>query len=102
MDNRKKLRTAFQIYCGIDYFIIETMDFVPGWTNFTLNNVMRLDVMMEMKGLENKTFEEYLLLAQKANIENVIVPVLHIDHLLLNKKAVNGLKTSLTLFTSKK
>jgi hypothetical protein len=56
-DNRKALRKAFQS-CGMgDYPMIERMQFVPGWTEFHLNNGLRLDIMTSMKGLDDYTFE---------------------------------------------
>jgi hypothetical protein len=95
IDNRKNLRLALHNYCNIDYFMIETMQFVPGWTNFNLNNGTRLDIMIDMKGLEGFGFDECLQAAQKADIDGVIVPFLHINHLIQNKKAVNRPKDQL-------
>lgn len=46
VENRKRLRNALKSYSNIDYFIIETMQFVSGWTNFNLNNGVRLDIMI--------------------------------------------------------
>ena len=57
-ENRKKLRKAFHDYWGIDFFMIETVQIIPGWTNFNLNNGTRLDLMFDMKGLEGYTFDE--------------------------------------------
>ena len=89
VENRKNLRIAFKSYSGIDYFMLETIQFVPGWTNFNLNNGVRLDIMVDMKGLEEYSFDECLSVAQKADINGVIIPFLHINHLIQNKKAVN-------------
>jgi len=37
-ENRQRLRQAF-IACGMgDYYMLETMQFVPGWTDFNLMN----------------------------------------------------------------
>lgn len=88
-ENRKKLRKAFYDYSNIDYFMIETMQIVPGWTHFNLNNGVRLDLMIDMKGLEGFTFDECMTVAKKADIEGITVPFLHINHLIKNKKAVN-------------
>ena len=89
IDNRKALRKAYKD-CGMgDYPMIERMQFVPGWTEFRLNNGLRLDIMTEMKGLENYTFDECLQMASIADIENVSVPFLHINQLIENKKVVN-------------
>lgn len=88
-ENRKKLRKAFYDYWGIDFFMIETMQIVTGWTNFNLNNGIRLDIMLDMKGLEEYSFDECYEVSNKAAIEDVIVPFLHINHLIQNKKAVD-------------
>jgi len=92
LPNRQALRKAF-ISCDMgDYPVIETMQFVPGWTEFRLNNSLRLDILTEMKGLENYTFDECLDMASVADIEGVSIPFLHINQLIENKKIVNRLK----------
>ena len=89
LENRKRLRVAFAMCNMGDFEAIERMQFVPGWTTFNLNNGMPLDVMTGMKGLEQFTFNECLEAAIIGEIEGIQVPFLHINHLLLNKKAVN-------------
>jgi hypothetical protein len=89
LENRKRLRKAFYDYWGIDFFMIETMQIIPGWTDFNLNNGIQLDIMLDMKGLEQYSFDECFQVASKADIDGVIVPFLHINHLIQNKKAVN-------------
>lgn len=87
--NRKALRKTF-IDLGIgDYPIIEYMHFVPGWTEFHLNNGLQLDILTEMKGLENYTFDECRQMASIADIEGVTIPFLHINQLIENKRVVN-------------
>lgn len=71
-----------------DFESIERMQFVPGWVDFPLNNGIRLDIMTSLKGV-NFSFDECLEMAPLAEIEGVMVPFLHINHLMLNKKAVN-------------
>jgi len=89
LENRKRLRKAFAS-CGMgDFPMIERMQFVPGWTDFHLNNNMRLDILIDMKGLEGYSFDECLEMASVADIENVNVPFLHINQLIENKKVVN-------------
>jgi len=65
------------------------MQFVPGWNDFHLNNGLRLDIHIDMKGLEGYTFDECLEMASVANIEDANVPFLHINQLIENKKVVN-------------
>ncbi|TSD66869.1 hypothetical protein FFF34_005565 [Inquilinus sp. KBS0705] len=89
LENRIQLRKAF-LSCDMgDYPMIEYMQFIPGWTEFSLNNGLRLDILSEMKGLEGYTFDECLQMASVADIENVSVPFLHINQLIENKKIVN-------------
>ncbi|MET3979813.1 hypothetical protein ABIB62_002845 [Mucilaginibacter sp. UYP25] len=89
LENRKAFRNALVDSAMGDYPMIEYMEFLPGWTEFILNNGLRLDVLTVMKGLEQYTFAECLQLASIADIENVNVPFLHINQLIENKKVVN-------------
>ena len=57
---------------------------------FTMKNIM-----IDMKGLEEYGFDDCLKVAQKADIEGIIVPLLHINHPMQNKKAVNRPKDQL-------
>lgn len=89
LENRQCLREAFK-NCGMgDYDMLERMQFVPGWTDFHLMNGLRLDILINMKGLEGYSFEECLAMASIADIDSVQVPFLHINQLIANKKAVN-------------
>lgn len=74
------------------------MQFIPGWTDFTLNFNLRLDIMSTVKGLENKTFESLL---EKANIIDISgFPVYFIDYenLIISKKAANRPKDIADIF----
>lgn len=87
--NRQKLRKAF-VACNMgDFPMLEYMQFVPGWTDFRLNNNMRLDILIDMKGLEGYTFDECLQMASIADIEDVNIPFLHLNQLIENKKQIN-------------
>jgi hypothetical protein len=89
LENRQQLRKVF-VSCGMgDYPMIEHMQFVPGWTEFHLNNSLPLDILIDMQGLEGYTFDECLQMASVADIENVQVPFLHINQLIENNKVVN-------------
>jgi len=95
LENRKRLREAF-VESGMgDYYMLETMQFVPGWTDFHLNNGLRLDILVSMKGLEGSSFDECMDMASIADIDGVKVPFLHINQLIANKKAVNRPKDQL-------
>ncbi|HET6255808.1 MAG TPA: hypothetical protein VFE32_17155 [Puia sp.] len=88
-DNRQRLRKAF-MNCGMgDLHMVETIQFVPGWVDFRLMNGLRLDILVDMKGLEGYSFNECLEMASVAEIDGVEIPFLHINQLIANKKAVN-------------
>jgi len=97
LQNRQQLRKAF-ISCDMgDYPMIEYMQFVPGWTDFQLNNSLKLDILIDMKGLEGYTFDECLDMATVAEIEGVQVPFLHINQLIENKRIINRPKDQLDI-----
>ena len=101
-ENRQNLRQAFfEVDMG-DYFMMDRMQFVPGWSDFTLNNGLKLDIMTSMKGLENYSFDECFQMATIAEIENVKVPFLHINQLIANKKAVNRSKDQIDVMELEK
>lgn len=68
---------------------LETMQFLPGWTSFYVDNSIELDIMTSMKGIEDLSFLDCLELASIANLDGTEVPFLHINQLIANKKAVN-------------
>jgi hypothetical protein len=63
------------------------MQFVPDWTDFQLNNSMRLDIITEAKGLDSKTFDECFERSITNDIAGTKVPCLGLDELIENKKA---------------
>jgi hypothetical protein len=94
LENRQNLRKAFiELEYG-DFLSIETMEFVPGWTSFYAAGV-ELDIMTGMVGIENESFETCYAMAARADLGGVLVPFLHINHLIANKKAVNRPKDQL-------
>ena len=87
LNNRKKLRAALREQGSGDYEPIERMQFIPGWTDFQLNMGFKLDVMVDVKGLDDIGFEECFKYAIVAEIENVPIRFLHYNHLITCKKA---------------
>ncbi len=101
LENRRNLRKAFAELGYGDFESIETMQFVPGWTSFNAAGI-ELDIMTEMKGIENETFTDCLKMASTSDLEGVLVPFLHINHLIANKKAVNRPKDQLDVIQLEK
>ncbi|MFC5282764.1 hypothetical protein [Pedobacter alpinus] len=100
--NRKKLREAFKNHGIGDFSGIETMQFVTGWTTFRLDNTLEIDIMNSLKGLEKYTFDESYQLVSFADILDVKVPFLHINQLILVKKAANRPKDQIDVMALEK
>ena len=100
-ENRENLGKAMELFGYVEINWID-LEFVPGWTDFYLMNGMKLDILIDMKGLEDYTFDECLALATIAEIDGVTVPFLHINHLIANKKAVNRSKDQIDVMELEK
>ena len=97
IENRENLRVALK-NAGIGDFVnIKTMQFIPGWTDITLNFNLRLDIMTSVKGLENITFEQLLEKAYITEINNIPVYFLDYENLIKAKKAANRTKDILDI-----
>ena len=57
IENRKNLREALKQLGIGDFETINTMQFIPGWTNFYIGKGVLLDILIDMKGLEGFTFD---------------------------------------------
>lgn len=97
IENRENLGKALK-QLGIGNFEnIITMQFIPGWTDISLNFNLRLDIMTSVKGLENNSFD--LLLEKAYVVEINDIPVYFIDYnnLIVAKKAANRPKDILDI-----
>jgi predicted nucleotidyltransferase len=97
IDNRRKLRKAFKDIGIGDFEAIETMQFIPGWTDFTLSFGLRLDVMTSIKGLEDTPFEELYDAATVVLLGGVEVKFIDYENLIKAKKASNRPKDQLDI-----
>lgn len=102
LPNRKNFRIAYAELGYGEFPTFETMEFHAGWTQFYIANGIILDIMTAMKGLENKSFDECLRAARVADLNGVAVPFLHINDLLINKKAVGRPKDQLDVLELEK
>jgi predicted nucleotidyltransferase len=97
IDNRENLREALK-QAGIgDFENLNTMQFIPGWTDITLNFNLRLDIMTSVKGLENNTFEQLLEKAYITEISDIPVYFIDYENLIIAKKAANRPKDLLDI-----
>ncbi len=49
LENRRKLRASFSNLGMGDIPLLETIKFIPGWTDFPMNNGLRLDILTDLK-----------------------------------------------------
>ena len=97
IENRENLRLALK-QSGIgDFKNMSTMQFIPGWTDVTLNFNLRLDIMTSVKGIENKTFEQLLEKAYIVEISDIPVYFIDYENLIIAKKAANRPKDLLDI-----
>ena len=101
-ENRKNLRKAFSDIGIGDFPEIETMQFVAGFTDFTIAYGLRLDVMTSIKGLEGESFESLLNTATIVTLKQIPVYFLDYDNLIKAKKATNRPKDLLDIEELKK
>ena len=97
IENRENLREALKQLGIGDFENIKTMQFIPGWTDITLNFNLRLDIMTSVKGLENNNFQELLEKAYVTEINGVPIYFLDYDNLIIAKKASNRPKDQLDI-----
>ncbi len=102
LQNRKNLRVAFKNLGYGDIPSLETMQFVPGWTGFNIGQMIKLDILTSMRGLEDTTFDECLQQASVAELDGINIPFLHINQLILNKKAVSRPKDQIDVIELEK
>ena len=98
--NKQSLAKAFS-ELGYGDISFEQLQFVPGWTNFYIGTGVQLDIMTSLKGVDI-SFDECLQMAPVAEIDGVMVPFLHINHLIANKKSVNPLKDQIDVIELEK
>jgi len=98
--NRRNLASAFS-ELGYGNISFDEIQFVPGWTNFYIGTGVLLYIMTSLKGVD-LSFDECLQMAPVAGIEGVMVPFLHINHLIQNKKVVNRPKDQIDVIELEK
>jgi hypothetical protein len=95
--NRQSLRKVLKSLGYADLPQLETIDFVPGWTTFVLDNSVELDVMTHISGFKQADFDECFEYSSFAKIAGLEVPFLHINQLIEAKKATNRPKDQIDI-----
>ena len=97
IDNRKKLRKALRDIGFGDFEQIESIEFIPGWTDFTVGPGLRLDVMTSVKGINEKDFDELYQLSETTLIDGTPVRVIDYKNLIKTKQASGRTKDQLDI-----
>lgn len=99
-DTSKNRQVFRKVLVDLDYADlpqIETIDFVPGFTTFLLNSGLELDVMTWLEGFEKEDFDTCYEYASIAQIQDLEIPFLHINHLITAKEATSRPKDLIDL-----
>ena len=86
IENRKNLRKSLESIEQLNFEMVETMDFVPGWSSIKLFSGIDLDIMTYLKGFPQESFQSSYERASIAEIYNLQVRFLHINELIEAKK----------------
>ena len=87
-ENRTSLIKALEMSEKFSFKTIETMEFVPGWSSIFIASGIELYIMTRLKSFEQEQFDNSLKMASVADIHGVMVPFLHINQLIEEKKNV--------------
>lgn len=97
LENRYKLRNAF-VKIGLgDIKELETMQFIAGWTEFSIENGFTLDILTSVKGLENKSFDELFLVSDEIEIDGIPIKFIDYKNLIIAKRATSRPKDILDI-----
>ncbi len=91
-ENRKKLNQALIDFGYGEIPNIDKLEFIPGWTSLKLSSGLEIDIMTFLKGFPQERFEECMRYASTANIFDIEIKFLHINHLIEAKKATSRSK----------
>ena len=87
LENRLKLNKALKASKLIEFPNVETMQFIPGYTDVNIGFGMRLDLMTSVKGLEDISFDELFNNATVVEITGVKVNFIDYENLIKSKFA---------------
>lgn len=97
LENRLKLNKALKASKLIEFPNVETMQFIPGYTDVNIGFGMRLDLMTSVKGLEDISFDELFNNATVVEITGVKVNFIDYENLIRSKFAANRTKDILDI-----
>ncbi len=102
IDNRKLLRKAFAETGFGDMEELESMQLVAGWSTISFGAGFTIDLIEDLKGMEEEGFDQCFQMAEQLIVEDVPIRFLHYNHLIKSKEASNRLKDQLDIQELKK
>lgn len=90
--NRRNLRKAIDAIGLGDFEAIETTELISDWTSIYLDSGFELDIMTYISGFNKDSFDNCYEMAIEADIFQIPLKFLHLNHLLDSKKISNGQK----------
>jgi len=102
LENRKKFRAALKDAEIGDFELLETMEFIPGFTTILLDNGMELDIFTKISGFEESDFKVLFEQAVEMKIDTFTVKFLHLNHLIHTKQNSNRPKDVIDIEELKK
>jgi hypothetical protein len=100
--NRSNFRKALAETDLGDHPSLETTQFVPGWSGMLLHSGIELDIMTQLAGLEEYSFEDCFRISPTAEVLGIEIKFLHINFLIQNKKKVNREKDKIDVIELEK
>lgn len=101
-ENRERIADAFYELNIMPRDVMLRWQFVPGWAVIEYGKGVVLDMMTDVKGLEDLSFEQCYSMATFADVYDLRVPILHLNHLLRSKEAANRPKDQLDIIELKR
>jgi hypothetical protein len=92
IENRYKLNQSLEELGYGKIPSIEKMEFIPEWSSIHLASGIDLDIMTYLKGFPQERFDECLKFSSTAEIFDLEIKFLHVNHLIEAKKASNRSK----------
>lgn len=89
LENRRNLRNSFKQLGIGDFKQLETIPLIAGWTDISLDFGFKLDLMVNLKGLEGIPFDHLKEKATTVEIDGHFVDFIDYQNLLKTKIATN-------------
>ncbi|MDA7744557.1 hypothetical protein N8911_00510 [bacterium] len=104
-DNEENRQNLIEALSAVGLSKLESLidtQLIPGWTTIKLASGFELDIMTSLKGFDSNDFNDCFKVAAEAEIHDITIRFLHLNHLIKSKEATNRPKDQLDLIELKK